>query len=104
VDPPRQIDYVHNVRSALAVSKFIDPMTAAHCGHWMTPRGETRGFSGLRRALQGGEACAEILQARDVCIEPLVGRKRMSKGSVRNFYKPDVAAMTGTVRIMVRRR
>lgn len=42
MDPQRQIDYVHNVRSALAISKFIDPMTAARCGQWMAPRGETR--------------------------------------------------------------
>ena len=78
VDPQRQIDYVHNVRSALVALQSIDPMTAAHCGHRMAPHGEIRGFSGLRRALQGGEAGAEALRARDVCTGPLAGGKRVS--------------------------
>jgi hypothetical protein len=78
MDPQRQIDYVHNVLSALVALKCIDPMTAAHCRHPMAPHGETRGFSGLRRALQGGEAGAEALRARDVCTGPLAGDKRVS--------------------------
>jgi hypothetical protein len=73
VDPQTQLDYAHNVRSALAILKFIDFMAAAHCGHWMTPRCETREFSGLRRALRGEGACVETLRARDVCTGPLVG-------------------------------